>query len=58
MRLSVWKGKKMIKRLNSTDKRYYIFMILTIAVAAFYAALMCDKTMPFGRDGIHIMRNL
>ncbi len=37
----------MIKRLNSTDKRYYIFMILTIAVAAFYAALMCDKTMPF-----------
>lgn len=37
----------MIKRLNSTDKRYYIFMILTIAVAAFYAALMCNKTMPF-----------
>lgn len=47
MRLSVWKGWKMIKRLNCTGKRYYIFMVLTIAVAIFYVALMCNKTMPF-----------
>ena len=37
----------MIKRLNCTGKRYYIFMVLTIAVAIFYVALMCNKTMPF-----------
>ena len=37
----------MIKRLNCTGKRYYIFMVLTIAVATFYVALMCNKTMPF-----------
>ena len=37
----------MIKRLNCTGKRYYIFMVLTIAVARFYVALMCNKTMPF-----------
>ena len=32
----------MIKRLNCTGKRYYIFMVLTIAVATFYVALMCN----------------